>query len=212
MRWPFGPPHLTLKPSKKTKQKKTKKNKTKKNTKKTKKRKTKKEKEKNTKIPKKELFSYQSKFSFFWQGIQKLPFFDTLAQKTRTQKHYKNRGFSLFFFGKKLCVTKRPFLDKKNPNSEIPVIIFFLAFFSLSKTKNTKICWNPYFYSVLANLKKENFPKINLKHRNLKNPIFAPVFWKRLFLDNCQIIGHKKKTLNDNCVCKISLETTIFIG
>ena len=140
MRWPFGPPHLTLKPSKKNKTKKTKKNKTKNNTKKQKKRKTKKEKEKNTKIPKKELFSYQSKFSFFLTGYPKIAFFDTLAQKTRTQKHYKNRGFSLFFFGKKLCVTKRPFLDKKNPNSEIPVIIFFLAFFSLSKTKNTKIC------------------------------------------------------------------------
>ena len=59
MRWPFGPPHLTLKPSKK--------NKTKKKTKKKKKnkKKTMKEKVKNTKIPKKELFSYQSKFSFF---------------------------------------------------------------------------------------------------------------------------------------------------
>ena len=57
MRWPFGPPHLTLKPSKKTKQKKAKKSK--------KKKQKKKEKVKNTKIPKKELFSYQSKFSFF---------------------------------------------------------------------------------------------------------------------------------------------------
>ena len=119
MRWPFGPPHLTLKPSKKTKHKKqTKKKHTqKKNTKKPKKTTTKKEKVKNTKIPKKELFSYQSKFSFFLTGYPKIAFFDTLAQKTRTQKHYKNRGFSLFFFGKKLCVTKRPFLDQKNPNS-----------------------------------------------------------------------------------------------
>ena len=31
MRWPFGPPHLTLKPSKKNKTKKQKKNKNKKN-------------------------------------------------------------------------------------------------------------------------------------------------------------------------------------
>ena len=38
MRWPFGPPHLTLKPSKKNKQKKT----TKKQKKKTKKNKNKK--------------------------------------------------------------------------------------------------------------------------------------------------------------------------
>ena len=69
MRWPFGPPHLTLKPSKK---KNPKKQKTKKQTKKTKKRK----KRKNTKIPKKELFSYQSKFSFFLGGCPKIAFFD----------------------------------------------------------------------------------------------------------------------------------------
>ena len=76
MRWPFGPPHLTLKPSKKNKTKKTKKKQNKKKTKKKqKKRKTKKEKEKNTKIPKKELFSYQSKFSFFLTGYPKIAFF-----------------------------------------------------------------------------------------------------------------------------------------
>ena len=145
MRWPFGPPHLTLKPSKKNKTKKNKKKKTKNNTKKTKTRKTKKEKEKNTKIPKKELFSYQSKFSFFLTGYPKIAFFDTLAQKTRTQKHYKNRGFSLFFFGKKLCVTKRPFLDKKNPNSEIPVIIFFSCLFFSFKNKKHKNLLKPLF-------------------------------------------------------------------
>ena len=44
MRWPFGPPHLTLKPSKKTQKQKKKK--------KTKKTKTKTETIKNTKIPK----------------------------------------------------------------------------------------------------------------------------------------------------------------
>ena len=61
---------------------KTKQNKqNKKTTKNNKKRKTKKEKVKNTKIPKKELFSYQSKFSFFWQGIQKLPFLTPWPRK-----------------------------------------------------------------------------------------------------------------------------------
>ena len=99
MRWPFGPPHLTLKPSQKkqteTKQKTKQKTKQNKKTQKKQKRKTKKEKVKNTKIPKKELFSYQSKFLFL-RGCPKIAFFDTLAQKTRTQKHYKNRGFSLF--------------------------------------------------------------------------------------------------------------------
>ena len=56
---------------------------------------------------------------------------------------------------------------------------FFLAFFFSFNNKNTKICWNPYFYSVLANLKKENFQKFNLKQRNLENPIFAPFFSKK---------------------------------
>ena len=67
MRWPFGPPHLTLKPSKKTKQKKTKQNK------KQQKKKNKKENVKNTKIPKNELFSYQS--NFFWTGYPQIAFF-----------------------------------------------------------------------------------------------------------------------------------------
>ena len=154
MRWPFGPPHLTLKPSKKNKKKKkkTKKNKKKKQTKK-----TQKKKEKNTKIPNKELFSYQSNF-LFWVGVQKLPLFDNLAQKTRTPKHYKNRGFSLFF-GKKLCVTKRPFLDQKNPNSEIPVTIF-VCLFSLSKTKNTQKSAETPFQKCFSKPKKENFQKL----------------------------------------------------
>ena len=141
MRWPFGPPHLTLKPSKKNKtKKKQKKTKQKTTQKKQKKRKTKKEKEKNTKIPKKELFSYQSKFSFFLTGYPKIAFLTPWPRKRAPKNTIKIGVSACFFFGKKLCVTKRPFLDKKNPNSEIPVIIFFLAFFSLSKTKNTKIC------------------------------------------------------------------------
>ena len=84
MRWPFGPPHLTLKPSKK---KQTKKNKQKKNKQKNKKKEKKKKKpKKNSKNTKKKLFSYQSIFSFFLGGFSKFPFFDTLAQKACTQK------------------------------------------------------------------------------------------------------------------------------
>ena len=61
MRWPFGPPHLTLKPSKK--------NKTKNNNKKQK-RKTKKEKVKNTKIPKR-AFQLSIKIFFFFDRVSK---------------------------------------------------------------------------------------------------------------------------------------------
>ena len=55
-------------------------------------------------------------FLFFLGGFSKFPFFYNLAQKARTQKNYKNRGFRPPFFGKQLCVTKRPFLDQKNQN------------------------------------------------------------------------------------------------
>ena len=50
---------------------------------------------------------------------------------------------------------------------------------------------------------------MNLKQRNKKCTLFF-----KAFLKNWQIIGHKKKTQNDNCVCvcQKSLETTIFIG
>ena len=153
MRWPFGPPHLTLNPPKKTKNKKKEQPKTKKkkeggfrakwggplghltwplnppkkhknkkinkeNKRKNKKKKQEKKKpKKNSKNTQKLAFQLSVKFFLFWVAFQNFPFFDTLAQKARTQKHYKNRGFRTFFFGKQMCVTKRPFLDQKNQNS-----------------------------------------------------------------------------------------------
>ena len=66
MRWPFGPPHLTLKPSKKnTKTKKNKKQKTKK-----KKKKPKKKQQKYQKIA----FQLSVKFFLFLGGFSKFPF------------------------------------------------------------------------------------------------------------------------------------------
>ena len=144
MRWPFGPPRLTLKPSQNKKTKKQ-----------NQKNKKKKEKVKNTKnTQKNELFSYQSKVSCFWGGVQKFAFFDNLAQKARTQKNTITIGVSARHFWKKqLLRHETATFGQKNTNPEIPVIIF-LPFSSLSTTENTKICRNPYFYSVLANLKK----------------------------------------------------------
>ena len=100
----------------------------------------------------------------------------------------------------------------ENPNPEFPLVIF-CPFFSFNN-KNTKISWNPDFYSGLTNLKKTIF-KFKLKTQKIekkKKLVLHPFFWKRLFLDNCQIIGHKKNAQNDNCVCQKSLETPIFIG
>ena len=70
---------------------------------------------------------------FFFVGVQKRE----LGPKARTQKNYKNRGFSKAFLEKQMCVTKRPFWDQKNPKSEIPVIIV-LAYSSLFQQEKTQ--------------------------------------------------------------------------
>ena len=129
MRWPFGPNLETLQKNKKTK--KTKNNKEIK-------------KPKKQKISKNELFSYQSIFLIFLVGVQNFPFLTTWPRKRAPPKHYKNRGFSKPIFEKQMCVTKRPFLDKKNPNSEIPVIIFCL-FFSFNNKKHKNAAETPIF-------------------------------------------------------------------
>ena len=146
MRWPFGPPHLTLKPSTKNKKQKKKKTnkeglgtkKRKKNPKNKKRKKKKKQKKtkKKHKNTKKELFSYQSMFYLFW-WVSKISFLTPWPKKRAPKKHYKNRGFSKVIFWKQMCVTKRPFLDKKSPNPEIPVIIFVA--FSSPKSAETLI-------------------------------------------------------------------------
>ena len=94
-----------------------------------------KEKKKHTKIPK-NIFSVISQMFPFFGGCPKLPFFDNLAKKRAPKKHYKNRGFSNPFCGKQFWVTKRPFLDKKKPNPEIPVILFFCLFLLLQQQKH----------------------------------------------------------------------------
>ena len=107
-RWPFGPPHMTLKPSKKNKKKQNQKKKNKK--------KKQKKTRKNQKYSKMSFSVISENFLFFWLGVQNFPFFTTWPKKRAHKKHYKNRGFRPPFFGKQLCVTKRPFLDQKNQN------------------------------------------------------------------------------------------------
>ena len=67
----------------------------------------------------KKLFSYQSIFPFVFGGRPKFHFFSQLVQKRAPPKHYKNRGFSKTFFGKQLCVTKRPFLDNAKAHGRV---------------------------------------------------------------------------------------------
>ena len=82
MRWPFGPSHLTLKPSKKNTKTKKETKKTKEKTKKKEKQEAKKKEQKYPQIS----FSVISQIFLFLGGFSKFPFFDTLAQKARTQK------------------------------------------------------------------------------------------------------------------------------
>ena len=129
VRWPFGPPHLTLKPSRKNINP-----------------------PKNKRITNKEGLGPSEVARSLWVirqffllvGVQHFPFW-------RTQKRYTNRGFSKAFFEKQTCVTKRPFYH----------ILSFWKFLLFQKQKHQK-CWNPNFYSVLANIKR-GFSKIILK-------------------------------------------------
>ena len=111
---------------------------------------------------------------FFFLGLPKIPFFDNLAQKARTPKHYKNRGFSTPIFENNYASRNGHFWTKNSP--EIPVIVFLGLFSSLSTTKNIKSAEFLYFLQA-----RQNIFKKNLKQRNLKTPIFAPFLKKRQF-------------------------------
>ena len=82
MRWPFGPPHMTLKPSKRN----TRNN----NTKKTKKKQEK-------KYSKMSVSVISENFPLFWVGVQNFPFLTTWPKKRAPKKHYKI-GVSANFF------------------------------------------------------------------------------------------------------------------
>ena len=158
MRWPFGvgPPHMTLKPSKKNKK-----------TPKHKKNQKRKKDKKNPKILKNELFSYQSKFYSFLGGCPNFPFFDNLALKARTLKHYKNRGFRKLL---KKSVTKRPFLDKKPKSRNSSYHLFLPIFFSFNNKKHKHLLSKP---------KKRKFSKFKLKTLKIEKPNFCTLFLKK---------------------------------
>ena len=129
MRWPFGPTHMTLKPSKE-KQKTTK---------------HEKKKTRKTKKYSKMSFSVISQiFLLFWVGVQNFPFLDNLAQKARTLKHYKNRCFSQRFLRKTYASRNGHFWTKKTKfrNSNYH---FFACFLLFQQHKPPKIAETPIF-------------------------------------------------------------------
>ena len=56
---------------------------------------------------------------------------------------------------------------------------FFFLPFSLSKTKKHKNLLKPLFYSVLANQKKREFSKNQLKTQKFEKPNFCTLFLKK---------------------------------
>ena len=129
-------------------------------------------------------FGWVSKISLFWQ----------LGPKSAHTKNTIKIVVSGPFFLKSSCASRDGhFWTKKSQIHKFQLSFSFACFLLFQQHKTQTNCWNLYFYSVLANLKKENFQNLNLKHWKLKNLIFAPFFCKRLFLENCQKIGDKKK-------------------
>ena len=115
MRWPEGPPHMTLKPSKKKHKKKQQ------NKKKQKKQKKEKKKEKKTRKSKKklknELFSYQKKF-FLFGWVSKISLFGQLGPKSAHPKNTIKIGVSgPFFLESRYASRNGHFWTKKNQNS-----------------------------------------------------------------------------------------------
>ena len=135
MRWPFGPPHLSLKPSKKNKKtKKTKEiKKNKKQKKQTKKQKTPKP-HKNTK--KKELFSYQSFFSFFLVGVQNFPFLTTWPKSAHPKNTIKIGVSATHFVEKSSESRNGHFWTKKSQIQKFQLSFFFAFFFSYNNKKH----------------------------------------------------------------------------
>ena len=163
MRWPFGPPHLTLKPSKKTE--------------KTNQNKKKNKKQKNTKIPKMSFPVISQVFLCFW-WVSKISLFWQLGPKSAHPKNTIKIQQSIF--EEQMCVTKRPFLDKKKPQFRNSSYQFVFASFFLATTKNPKIAETPIFIVFWqTKTKKTKIPKNNLQQRNWKKQFLHPFFEKK---------------------------------
>ena len=143
MRWPFGPPHLTLKPSKKkpTKKQNKKTKKTKKKEKKEKKKPPTKKQQKHQKIA----FQLSVTFFLFWVAFQNFPFLTPWPRKRAPKKHYKNRGFRAFFL-KSSCVSRNGRFWTKKPKIYKFQLSFLFAYFLLfQKQKTPKSAETPIF-------------------------------------------------------------------
>ena len=160
----FGPPHLTLKPSKKKHQ--TKKTKTKHR--------------KKTKHSQKWAFQLSVKFFFFWGGCPKFLFLTTWPKKRAPKTLWKS-GFQPSFLWKKDMRHETVIFGPKSPNSETPVITLFCLLSSLSTEKKLKNLLKPLFDSVLENLEKRilKIQNFKLKTQKIEKPNFCTLFLKK---------------------------------
>ena len=117
-----------------------------KKTKKKKKQTKKNPKKKPAKIPKNELFSYQSNFSFFLGWLFKISIFWHLGPKSLNTKSTIKIGVSGPFFLKSSCVSRNGRFWTKKPKIYKFQLSFFLPiFFSFKNTKTQKSTETPIF-------------------------------------------------------------------
>ena len=129
MRWPFRPPHLTLKPSKKQKNKKLKNEKGK-------------IKQEKPTYTQKWAFQLSVKISFLGR-VSKISFLTTWPKKRAPPKHYKTRGFSKLFFEKHMRRETAIFGPTRTKIQKLQLSILPIFFFS--NNKEHKIVLKPLF-------------------------------------------------------------------
>ena len=122
-------------------------------------------------------FSVISQNFLFLGGFPKFPFLTTWPTKRAPPKHYKNRGFGKFFFGKTYA-SRKPFLDQKKPKSRIPVINF-RGPLSLSTTKKHKNIAETPVFIVFQRTSKGEFSKNKHKTEKAEKPNFCTLFLKK---------------------------------
>ena len=146
MRWPFGPPHLTLKPSNKKHQKNKKKTNKKKPNKKTKKKKKKKPPpQKKQQNHQKIAFQLSVKFFLFFGWLFKISLFWHLGPESAHPKNTIKIGVSGPFFLKSSCVSRNGRFWTKKPKIYKFQLSFFFAYFLLFQKQKNKHLLKPLF-------------------------------------------------------------------
>ena len=140
MRWPFGPPHLTLKPSKKNK----KENKTKNNKKKPKK-KNQERKVKKHKNTKKRAFQLSVKIFFFFDRVSQNCLFLTPWPRKCAPRNTIKIGVSANFFWKKVMRHETAIFGPKKPKFINSSYLFFCLFLLLQQQKTQTSAETPIF-------------------------------------------------------------------